>query len=96
MKWLSYAVLAIVLLSASLTFAADKVNINTADAKELTKLPGIGQTIAIRIIEYREKQDGFKKIEELQNISGIGKKKFERIKEMVILEDAEDGALQRR
>ena len=72
-----------VLLFVPLAFSAEKVNINTASEKELMTLPGIGQTTAKRIIEYRETKKGFKNIEELMNIKGIGKKKFEQLKDKV-------------
>src|SRR3972149_181313 len=54
------------------------ININNAFAVDLMKLPGIGEITADRIIEYREKTGGFKKIDELMNVKGIGKKKFEK------------------
>lgn len=59
------------------------ININTAMAGDLTRLPGIGEVMAERIIEYRTKQGGFKSTEELMNVKGIGEKKFEKIKEHV-------------
>lgn len=62
------------------------VNINTATADELSRLPGIGETFAARIIEYRVSHSGFKNIEELRNVKGIGEKKFEKIKRFVVLE----------
>ena len=60
-----------------------KVNINTANQSELEALPGIGESIAGRIIEYREQNGKFQKIEDLQNVKGIGDSKFAKIKELV-------------
>ncbi len=56
------------------------LNINTASAGELIKVKGIGETTAKRIIEYREKNGGFSKIEDLMKVKGIGKGKFEKMK----------------
>ncbi|MDD5952824.1 MAG: helix-hairpin-helix domain-containing protein [Oscillospiraceae bacterium] len=58
-----------------------KVNLNTADAAELETLYRIGPTLAQRIIEYREANGGFRSIEELTNVSGIGEKIFAAIQE---------------
>lgn len=60
-----------------------KVNINTATAEELDTLPGIGPAYAERIISYREEHGSFSSIEELQEVSGIGPKTFEKLKDMV-------------
>ena len=59
------------------------VNINTANESELQKVPGIGQTIASRIVEYRKKNGKFKTIEDIQNVSGIGTSKFSKIREYI-------------
>lgn len=59
------------------------ININTAAKEELIALPGIGEVTADRIIIYRDEKKGFKKIEDLMNVKGIGKKKFEKIKEYI-------------
>jgi competence protein ComEA len=59
---------------------ARAVNINTAPAAQLEELPGIGAKTAARIVEYRQKNGGFKKIEELMNVRGIGEKLFLRMK----------------
>jgi competence protein ComEA len=64
---------------------SDLVNINTASEKELDTLPGIGPAFAQRIIDYREKQGGFKTIEEIQAVAGIGPKLFEKIREKITL-----------
>lgn len=59
------------------------VNINKADAKELQELNGIGESIAIAIIKYREENGKFNKIEDLKNVAGIGENKYELIKELI-------------
>jgi competence protein ComEA len=56
--------------------AAAPINLNTATAADLQKLPGIGQKVAARIVEYRQKNGPFKKVEELMNVQGIGEKSF--------------------
>jgi len=56
-----------------------RININQAFENELTILPGIGPTLAKRIIDFREKHKGFKKLEDLKKVKGIGEKKFEKI-----------------
>lgn len=60
-----------------------KININSASLKELDTLSGIGAVRAQQIIDYREKNGGFKSIEEIKNISGIGDKTFEKIKDQI-------------
>ena len=56
-----------------------KVNINTATARELSdRLDGIGDTIAARIVAYREKNDPFRSVEALKNVPGIGDKNSRR------------------
>lgn len=49
-----------------------RININTAKIEQLTLLPGIGEELAVRIIEYREKHGNFRYLEELGNVKGIG------------------------
>ena len=61
------------------------ININLADINDLQKITGIGQVKAESIIEYREKNGGFKSIDEVKNVDGIGEKTFEKIKEKITL-----------
>lgn len=56
------------------------ININTASISEIMKIPGIGESKAKAIIEYREKNGNFSKIEDIQNVGGIGSKLYEEIK----------------
>ena len=60
--------------------AATLVNINAAAAADLEGLPGVGAKTAARIIEYRQKNGPFKKVEELMNVRGIGEKNFLKLK----------------
>lgn len=69
--------------TSNLSKEDSKVNINTANQSELDSLPGIGPSIAQKIIDYREENGNFKTIEELQNVKGIGDAKYEEIKDMV-------------
>lgn len=67
---------------------AQLVNINTAPAEQLERLPGVGAKTAARIVEYRQKNGGFKKIEELMNVRGIGEKVFLRMKNQLTVSAA--------
>lgn len=61
------------------------ININSANLEELKKISGVGDVKAQSIIEYREKNGGFKSIDEIKNIDGIGEKTFEKIKDKITL-----------
>ena len=56
------------------------VNLNNASATDLETLPGIGAKTAARIVEYRQKNGPFKKVEELMNVRGVGEKNFLKLK----------------
>jgi competence protein ComEA len=74
-----------VLTSSGLALAAaqpapeGKLNLNTASVEQLSTLPGVGEKLAARIVEYRQRSGGFKAIQELMNVKGIGEKNLERI-----------------
>jgi competence protein ComEA len=68
--------------------AAAPLNLNTATLAQLETLPGIGMKVAERIVEYRQKNGGFKKVEELMNIRGIGEKSFLKLKAMITVPPA--------
>lgn len=59
------------------------ININTASLEELQKINGVGEVKAKSIINYREKNGGFKSIDEMKNIEGIGDKTFEKMKDQI-------------
>lgn len=61
------------------------ININTANLEQLKEITGIGNIKAQSIIDYREANGGFKSLEELKNVDGIGDKTFEKIKEQITL-----------
>jgi competence protein ComEA len=63
--------------------AGAPVNLNTATVAQLEALPGIGKSTAERILEYRQKNGSFKKIEDLMNVRGIGEKSFLKMKGLI-------------
>ena len=62
-----------------------KININSASEEELQNITGIGPSKASAIIQYREEQGPFSSVEDLMNISGIGEKTFEKMKDQVTI-----------
>ena len=62
-----------------------KISLNNATLKQLTTLSGIGESKAKAIIEYREKNNGFKNIEELKKVNGIGNSTYEKIKDKITI-----------
>lgn len=63
-----------------------KININTANASTLQTLPGIGPVLSERIIEYRNQNGLFGIIDDIKDVSGIGEKKFEGIKDLICVQ----------
>jgi len=62
-----------------------KININTARADQLQMLPGIGATLAARIMDYRRENGPFKALEDLEDVDGLTAKRFGHIKELIEL-----------
>jgi competence protein ComEA len=79
------------LVAATESFAAsaadkqDKVNINTASAKELQKLEGVGRAVAERIVSYREEHGPFKRGEDLKKVEGVGAALWERNRTRIVV-----------
>ncbi len=71
--------------TSSITTPSSKMNINTAKAPELENLPGIGPSLAQKIIEYRQNHGPFLSLEDLLNVSGIGPAKLDQIKDLIIV-----------
>jgi comEA protein len=80
---LSFVFFSIISLYAQSKPESEKININTASAADLDKLPRIGPKVAQRIIDYRKEHGPFKKIEEIMKVKGIGEKTFARLKDMI-------------
>jgi competence protein ComEA len=90
-------VLSVVAVLASSAYAEEKpaaakasndrnlISINNAGVDELVKLPRVGPKIAQRIVDYRQKNGKFKKLEDLMNVSGIGEKIFKSLEDMIKL-----------
>lgn len=72
--------------SSDTQIKSDKININTADVTELQKLSGVGLKKAQDIINYREQNGNFKSIDDLVNVSGIGEKSIEKLKESITVD----------
>ena len=72
------------------------VNVNTASAAEFEALPGIGPKLAARIVDYRQKNGPFKKIEDLMNVQGLGEKNFLKLKPQLTLGSSKSAAPQER
>ena len=67
----------------------EKININTAPAEELERLPGIGESRAAAIVAYREEHGPFTSEEDLLNVSGIGEGILNKVRDYIALEDTE-------
>ena len=100
-SWTRAALMAAMLMGTGFTASADAwqapqgakpapvarapLNLNVATAAELQTLPGIGPALAARILEYRQKNGGFKKVEELMNVQGIGEQSFLKLKALLVV-----------
>ena len=62
---------------------AEVINLNTATAAQIAGLPGIGAKTAELIVQYRQKSGGFKKIEEIMNVRGVGEKSFLKLRSLI-------------
>ena len=102
-RWVVAALTAVVVMAAGATVHVQRgqpapdekssaaqalLNLNVATAADLQKLPGIGPALANRILDYRQKNGGFKKVEELMNVQGIGEQSFLKIKPLVVIAPA--------
>jgi competence protein ComEA len=66
-------------LSAHKLAAGQTLDVNTASAEELVQLPGVGPSLAQRIVDYRQQNGPFQTVDDLQNVPGIGPSKFDRM-----------------
>jgi competence protein ComEA len=83
-RFVAAALLAALVLTTGPAFAAasaptGKVNLNTATVSQLEDLPGIGPSLAARIVDHRQKNGAFKSVEDVLAVKGIGEKNFARI-----------------
>jgi competence protein ComEA len=62
------------------------LNLNTATARELQSLPGVGPALAKKIVEFREKKGGFRRIEELLAVPGISEKRWKALRGLVYVQ----------
>lgn len=83
---LGVALLALIVLTAgtvvplSAAEKADPIDLNRATAQDLTQLPGVGEAIAKRIVDFREQHGPFKRVEDLMKVKGIGEKSLKKIR----------------
>lgn len=87
-------ILAMAISAAAPLAAADKpatagtaklVNINTADAAQLATLPQVGAKMAQRILDYRKSSGGFKRVQDLMKVKGIGEKVFAKLQPLITI-----------
>ena len=64
------------------------LDLNSARLQDLLELPGIGEKLAQRLVEYRKSHGGFRSVDDLRNVSGIGAKRMERLRPLVVTREA--------
>ena len=64
----------------------ETINVNKADVRELMRLPGVGEVLAGRVVETRKELGGFRTVEDLKKVKGIGENLFQELKNFVVLE----------
>jgi len=79
LAWILSAAIAVAALAAGAMAAEGKVNINEASVEQLALLPRVGPAVAQRIVDFREENGGFKAVEDLMLVRGIGEKTFEKM-----------------
>ena len=71
--------------ACEVTNEVEKININTANATELSSLKYISYALAEKIVAYREENGLFQALEDIMNVSGIGRATYERIRDFITL-----------
>lgn len=74
-------------ITVDIDYSHKLIYINKAAPAQLERLPGIGPVLAYDIVLYRDNIGGFKTIEELKNVKGIGNKKFDKIKDLISINE---------
>jgi len=77
----------LVFLAVAPVSAQQSININTATVEQLVELKGIGEVIAQRIIDYRQEHNGFKSVNELAAVKGVGDKTLEKLRPILIVQE---------
>lgn len=72
------------------TSVAGKIDLNTATFQQLQLLPGVGESLAQRILDYRDQIGMFDNIRQITNVNGIGEKKFEDMKDYITVEEYDE------
>lgn len=65
----------------------EQINLNTASLEDLVSLPGIGEVLAQRILDWRKENGGFVSVEQLKDVDGIGKVKYDEVKAYLYVEE---------
>jgi competence protein ComEA len=73
--------------------SATMLDLNRATEEELRALPGIGEVLARRVIEWRIHHGGFRSVDDLKNVKGIGVKRLDRLRSLVVVDDARSPAI---